>query len=191
MRHISFKLFAEGCEKLSLLPSKQTWEPWEQPWAPTERMPNKPGPGSAGSVENPLHEGNLGVPDLASSNTSSPYASQLIPNIQKYIEHIAMSDTGCFRKKKKHTQTHRQSSSVNLRELQSSRNPPQSASRLSRNVWQKSTYCVHSPAGLTLPLCHLDFTRFINMCSLPQARSICPVHVNVSVFLGTFSPLRW
>ena len=188
MRHISFKLFAEGCEKLSLLPSKQTWEPWEQPWAPTERMPNKPGPGSAGSVENPLHEGNLGVPDLASSNTSSPYASQLIPNIQKYMGGtLDPKRHGLLPKgPKKHTQAHRQSSAP-----QSSRNPPQSASRLSRNVWQKSTYCVHSPAGLTLPLCHLDFIRFINMCSLPQAHSICPAHVNVSVFLGTFSPLRW
>ena len=189
MRHISFKLFAEGCEKLSLLPSKQTWEPWEQPWAPTERMPNKPGPGSAGSVENPLHEGNLCVPDLASSNTSSPYASQLIPNIQQYIEHIGSQTTRAASVQEEKT-TLRLTGKAHQPSVLS-RNPPQSASRLSRNVWQKSTYCVHSTAGLTLPLCHLDFIRFINMCSLPQARSICPAHVNVSVFLGTFSPLRW
>ena len=45
----------------------------------------------AGSEKIPLHEGNLAVPDLASSNTSSPYASQLIPSIRKYIEHIVQS----------------------------------------------------------------------------------------------------
>ena len=92
MRRISFKLFAEGCEKLSLLPLKQTWE---QPWVPTGRMPNKPGPVSAGSGEIPLNEGHLAVPDRASSNTSSPYVSQLIPNIRKYIEHTAQTTRAC------------------------------------------------------------------------------------------------
>ena len=188
MRHISFKLFAEGCEKLSLLPSKQTWEPWEQPWAPTERMPNKPGPGSAGSVENPL----------LYMKATCVYLILLLQTLQVLLR-LSWSQT--FRNTwGAHCQTTRAASERSEKthsgsqaklSPQSSRNPPQSASRLSRNVWQKSTYCVHSPAGLTLPLCHLDFIRFINMCSLPQAHSICPAHVNVSVFLGTFSPLRW
>ena len=48
--------------------------------------------------EIPLHEGNLSVPDLASSNPSSPYVSPLVPSIQKYIERIAQTTHACPRK---------------------------------------------------------------------------------------------
>ena len=100
MRRISFKLFAEHWKValrclmlakgfgilriLRILRLKPTW-------VPTGRMPNIPGPVSGGSRQIPLHEGNLAGPDLASSNTSSPYVSQFIPSIRKYIEHIAQT----------------------------------------------------------------------------------------------------
>ena len=49
----------------------------------------------SGSGEIPLNEGHLAVPDRASSNTSSPYVSQVIPNIRKYIEHTAQTTHAC------------------------------------------------------------------------------------------------
>ena len=81
----------KSCLKMSRVSERHRILPLKQTWEPTGRMPNKAWPARAGSGEIPLYM-------KASSNTSSPYVSQLIPSIQKYIGHIVQTTHACRRK---------------------------------------------------------------------------------------------
>ena len=186
MRRISFKLFAEGCEKAAsrclklakgpgILPLKQTWE---QTWEPTGRMPNKPWPVRAGSGK--FHY----------MKATSLYLTLLLQTLQVLMclrwSQAFRNTLSTLRKRHMLAPADAFFSILHL-QLCNTHAPTISISIhlshdtiiifLSYMAFLNHTQitcvhiCVHGTSVLTLPLCHLDV---IYICSLHHAHSICP-----------------